>query len=241
MVMTDVQPEGGPITGGTVAADGLDFVRQPLTDPTLNLVPQAWSPDGTRVAFEGWDDSDPTRTGVYTARVADGRDVVRLTSVEGEVHDIPSDYAPDGSRIVFYRMPDSGEWDIGGSLWVVSVDGTDEHRLEIEETTPSWWARWSPDGAKILFATARNQATGALWTVDADGSGLTKVFEDVEGRFAIQPAWSPDGTQIMFALNPIADAFTHPANGLYVVNADGTGLRLVIGDASFKSQPEWRP
>ena len=241
MVMTDAQPAGGPITGYTVAADGSDPVRLPLTDPALNLVPQAWSPDGTRMAFEGWDDSDPSRTGAYTARWADGGDLVRLTAVEGEVHDIPSDYSPDGTRLVLYRMPDSGEWDIGGSLWVVNVDGTDAHRLDTEDTVPSWWARWSPDGTRILFATARNQATGALWTVNADGSGLTKVFEDGEGRFAIQPAWSPDGSQIMFPLDPIADAFTHPSNGIYVVNADGTGLSLVIGDPSFKGNLEWRP
>ena len=41
----------------TVAANGSDPVRLPLTDPTLNLVPQASCPDGTRMAFEGWDDS----------------------------------------------------------------------------------------------------------------------------------------------------------------------------------------
>ncbi len=158
-------------------------------------------------------------------------------------HDIPADYSPDGQRLLFYRAsgPDTGDWDIGGSLWIVNVDGKGARRLEITETIPSWWARWSPDGTKILFATARKQATGALWTINADGTSLTKVFEDSEGRFAIQPAWSPDGSNIMFALNPIADQFTHPANGMYVIDADGSSLRLVIGDGVFKREPEWRP
>ena len=45
-----------PVAGGTLAVDGSGFVRLPLTDPSLNLIPQAWSPDGTRIALEGFDD-----------------------------------------------------------------------------------------------------------------------------------------------------------------------------------------
>ena len=55
-----------PVTGGLLTMDGTNFTLLKLNDPTLNLVPEAWSPDGTRLAFEGWDDSDPTRTGMYT-------------------------------------------------------------------------------------------------------------------------------------------------------------------------------
>ena len=60
-----------PITGGVLSLDGSEFELLETTDPKLNLVPQAWSPDGERIAFEAWDDSDPSRTGVYTARASD--------------------------------------------------------------------------------------------------------------------------------------------------------------------------
>jgi len=243
LVMTEDQPTTGPITGGTIGVDGSPFVRLPLTDPTLNLVPQAWSPDGTRIAFEGWDDSDPSRNGVYTARYSDGSDVVRLSSVS-RVHDIPSDYSPDGKWIVFFRAAaeaDTEGWDIGGSLWVVDSDGNNARQIETGKVVPSWWARWSPDGSKILFATARAQASGALWTVNPDGSNLAKIFEDPEGRFPITPTWSPDGRQVMFALDPIADEFRHPANAIYIINADGTGLTQVLGGSDFKRRMEWKP
>jgi Tol biopolymer transport system component len=237
--VTVERPEGP--RGGTIAADGTDFRLLALPDPAFNLVPQAWSPDGERMAFEGWDDADPSRAGVYSAPVADAGNVTRLTTVEDAgIHDIPSDWSPDGKKIIVFRTAPEPDWDIGGTLWIVDADGQDAYPLDIADTVPSWWARWSPDGSKILFATARKQVNGALWTVNADGTGLEKVFEDAMGRFAIQPTWSPDGRHILFALNPIADAFVHPNNGLYVIDANGDNLTLLIGTRDFKSQPEWR-
>jgi Tol biopolymer transport system component len=240
MVMTEDQLPGEPLTGGTIQLSDLAFKRLPLTDPTLNLIPQAWSPDGSRIAFEGWDDSDPSRTGVYTARFADGGDVTRLSSVT-DVHDIPADYSPDGSMVVYFRSgsPDPAPWDIGGSLWIAKTDGTGVRRLPITETSPNWWARWSPDGKSILFASARLEAPGALWTIRPDGSKIRKIFEDAGARSPITPTWSPDGSQIMFALDPIADEFQHPANDVYVIRANGTGMTKVIGGDDFKRRFEW--
>jgi len=240
--MPGQDPLAPPVTGGSLAVDGSDFVRLPLTDPTLNLIPQAWSPDGTRIAFEGFDDSKAGRVGVYTARAADGGDLVRVTRPNGAPHDIPLDYSPDGKQLVFYRAVAAEPVfpiDIGGSLWVVGVDGSDPHHVTTPATAPFDWARWSADGTRILFGSERLQPKGALWTVSPEGSGLTKLFEDPSGGYPVQPTWSPDGSQIMFALDSVADKFTHPDNGLYVISADGTGLRPVIVSSDFKSQPEW--
>jgi Tol biopolymer transport system component len=242
LVMPGEDPPTGPITGGVLSIDGSHFELLTLTDPTLNLVPQAWSPDGERIAFEGWDDSDPSRTGIYTARASDLGDLVRVTHRRGLPHDMPLDYSPDGTQLVFYRAivgESQGDPDIGGSLWVVNVDGAEAHELDTGNAKPSWHARWSPDGSRILFGIERLQPTGGLWTIKPDGSGLTKLFEDPAGGFPILPTWSPDGQHIMFALDPTNDAFAHPANGLYVINADGSGLTLVIGGSDFKGMPEW--
>jgi len=160
----------------------------------------------------------------------------------GLPHDMPLDYSPDGKRLVFYRAvaaePDF-PIDIGGSLWVVNVDGSDPQLIKTGANPPEPWARWSSDGSRIVFATQRTAPRGALWTVQFDGSQLTKLFEDERGRFPIAPTWSPDAQFILFALDPTNDRSTHPANGLYVIKADGTGLTLISGTADFKSQPEW--
>ena len=73
-----------------------------LPDPTLNLGCPVWSPDGSRLAYEGWDDSNPARNGIYSLSAADGSDLQRLTASPDGGHDIPGDYAADG-RLYFGR------------------------------------------------------------------------------------------------------------------------------------------
>ncbi|TDO27517.1 WD40 repeat protein [Kribbella sp. VKM Ac-2527] len=226
---------GNRITTATMNIDGSDRTTIPLPDTTLNLGPGAWSPNADRIAFEGWDDTDNTRDGIYLAR-PDGTQLTRLTNAD-EQRDLPSDFSPDGTRLVFLRQTPGAP--NPGSLFVVNVDGTG-----LRQITPDGFNvqccgnhRWSPDGKRILFA----DTMGALWLVNPDGTGLTKFFSDTQGRFAITPAWSPDGTRVMFALDPTADPFAHPANGLYVINTDGTALTLVIGTPDFKREPEWLP
>ena len=230
-----------PLTGATFPSRGHrhDLTPLPRTDPTLNLVPSAWSPDGRRIAFEGWDDNDPTRTGIYTARLKDGSDLVRVTRRTDVPHDTPLDYSPDGKRILYFRSthPDPDYSD--GSLWVVNTDGTHRRRITTEQTLPNVWARWSPDGTRIVFAAERLADRGPIWTVSPDGTNLTTVYEDADGRFAGYPDWSPDGSRIVFTLNPTNDEYAHVPNSVYVMSAHGTRLRLVDDRPTFKRAMEW--
>jgi len=43
----------------------------------------------------------------------------------------------------------------------------------------------------------------------------------------------------MFSLDPSNDAFTHPDNKIYAINADGSGLTLVVGGPGFKGVSDW--
>jgi dipeptidyl aminopeptidase/acylaminoacyl peptidase len=118
-----------------------------------------------------------------------------VTSVYG-FHDIPADYSPDGKYIVFYRSvsPWEGAWDLNGSLWIVPTGGGNAHPIKTPRSVkPNPSARWSPDGTTIVFSNARAQWASSLWTVDADGSHLKKLFNGSDGRFAFFPEWSPDG------------------------------------------------
>jgi len=224
---------GDRITTATVSPNGTKYKEIRLPDSTLNLGPGAWSHDGRQIAFQVWDTQNNRRDGIYIGST-DGRNLKRLT--DPTIADIPGDFSPDGKRLAFFR--ESSVQSVG-SAWVVTVDGTGVRRLTPPRMKVGTTIRWSPDGTTILFASARGEPEGALWTVRPDGSNVNRLFKDAEGRFAISPAWSPSGDKIMFGLDPTADEFAHPANELYVINADGSDLAVVVDTPDFKREPEW--
>ena len=128
-----------------------------------------------------------------------------------------------------------------GELFLVDVDGSGEPaRITPEGMTVGFGAaHFAPDGSRIIFDEGRTSTTGALWTIQPDGTDLRKVFDDSQGRFASDAAWSPDGSMIMFVLSPIADSHQHQPNSLYVVDSDGSNLRLVIDGDDHKRATEW--
>jgi len=70
------------------------------------------------------------------------------------------------------------------SLWVTDVDGSHAHEITTGAVRPDWWARWSPDGKRILFALdPTNDAFAhpaiALYTARA---GPAAVPEPQRGR-----------------------------------------------------------
>ena len=67
-----------------------------------------------------------------------------------------------------------------------------------------------------------------LAVVRADGSRLRHLTRDGRDR---SPAWSPDGSQLAFAR----------AGRLYVIRADGTGLRPIAPRINRARQPAWSP
>lgn len=75
-----------------------------------------------------------------------------------------------------------------------------------------------------------------LYSINADGSGLTLVFDDLNGISA--PAWSPDGSQIAF----VADDRDRGHFDIFAVQADGTGLvNLTHSPDEDEMYPAWSP
>jgi Tol biopolymer transport system component len=226
-------PDGGvTISTATVHPDGSGYKLLPLPDATLNLGPasgDSWSPDGTRLALQGWDNTNSSRNGVYTASAIDGSGLVRVTSNPYGSYDVPGDYSPDGTRIVFYRQ-DPNRHD-QYALFVVNANGGPVHQITPWEPNQDT-ASWSPDGHWILTDDGR----GHLFIVHPDGSGRREIYLAVTHRnFAFTPSWSPDGKKIVFGLF----VFTGPHTGqeaIYTANADGTDLQStgLQGDT-----PDW--
>jgi hypothetical protein len=230
-------------TTGFVDPDGSHLRRVPLPPGTLNLVcTQAFSLATGRLACEGFSETNPGLYGIYTVQASDGGGLVRVTRCSQDCRVF--DFSPDGSQIFLFRavegFPSIGD-QLEGSLFVIGTDGTDLHRITPADTpvevTGNSGGRLSPDGRRIVFTSS-----GAIWTVHPDGTALRKVFEDAQGRLAITPTWSPDGRFILFGLDPpssVATIDAAPANGLYVIEADGTHLTPIVVTEDWKRNPDW--
>jgi len=233
---TDLQFLANDQEGGQWSPDGtkiamfggyLDFDTGDITDlglpfdryPDLALFCGVWSPNGARLACEGFGQTDGSLNGVYTIRSSDGGDLQRVTTAEFD--DCPADYSPNGKRLLVSRGP----------LVVVKSDGSG-----LRQITPSGIrydfcsGSWSPQGNEILFsAHVPDTDRSTIWTVHSDGSGLRKIpvlgcggpVSDPTSIGCQKPVWSPDGRKIMFERH-----FLIPNDhfDLYTVNADGSGL-----------------
>jgi hypothetical protein len=234
----------------------------------------AWSPDRTRIAFvRGLPNAayeingvlfgrhlPRARTEIDTADAAghDARGLVGdCPATPGCLFDAFPAWAPD-ERISFlrfygpvhtHREPHASP-QYASRIELLTVHAGGGPPVTITRWGPDvqpWGGapRWSPDGRHIAVALgsfahpSKHDPLGtALFVLDGAGGAPRRITPWDLG--ASDPDWSPDGAQIAFA-----SAGGHSAS-LYVVRADGTGLRkLLQGDTRSTvgalQQPAWSP
>lgn len=125
------------------------------------------------------------------------------------------------------------------NIWLVRADGSERTALTRNTLSnlTSYYPSFSPDGAKIVFAsrTALNgswdgTATGSLniWSMNADGSNRTALTQNTASSLnSYSPVFSPDGKKIAFysttALDGSWDGAAAGSFNIWVMNADGSG------------------
>ena len=93
---------------------------------------------------------------------------------------------------------------------------------------------WSPDGTRIVTELGPGFPTDWIAVIGFP-QGTYRVLDLSPLRIARWPSWGPDGQRIVFV-------GTDPAlnEGIYVVNADGTGLTLLKQPGSdYVENPTW--
>lgn len=235
----------------TLNADGTGYAVHTMGPSTLNLAPGGWSPDGKKILFEAWDDTDPSRTGIYVSEGFNLAEAAPVQVTEAVVHDIALAWSPDGTRLLLIqvtRCPD-GDCD-GGDLYVVDADGSNLTRLSPEGTFVSCCgpASWSPDGSQVTFGGVSLDAAGrpdltrsAVYTAQADGSHAEAITEP--GAFTEAAGWSPNGDWIVF--NKKSGPVGVKGSDLYLIQPDGSGLHAITtaGAAGVSDQvgAVWSP
>jgi TolB protein len=167
-------------------------------------------------------------TEVYTAR-ADGSGVRRLTN--NRIPDFDPSWSPDGREIVFRRH--LGE---NAEIFSMRSDGSGVRNLT-REPAVDWGPEWSPDGEWIAFNSGRDSSMDLHgFLVDPNGKHLRRLSDDV---FIEYPSWSPDGTRIAFMSQTWNGAGGNYE--IFVMNADGSGVRQLTDVPGDDGWPAWSP
>jgi WD40 repeat protein len=105
------------------------------------------------------------------------------------------DWNPAGDQICFSAAGPNGT----SQIWRLSLTDTLAVQLTVGASVDRS-PRWSPDGARILFASNRGGRWG-IWTVSPQGEaqGLGLIAQDLVGAEIRHPAWSPDGTRVILS------------------------------------------
>lgn len=92
--------------------------------------------------------------------------------------------------------------------------------------------RWSPDGRQLAFTRG-----AGLYVVSSGGGSPRLVARD-----AAAPAWSPDGERLAF-MRLVLQGREEVANPmeLFLVGADGRGLRRLTTNEAYDGEPAWSP
>ena len=170
----------------------------------------ALSPDRRWVAFDG---APPGKAPLsdFDLQIVRLDGTGRKTLTRSSRWDVDAQWSPDGRRLSFSRQPPRSSGVARSVVWIIDRDGTDLRRL-----VPGYGARWAPDGTRLVYR-APSDATGRLFTINADGSEKHVVLSV---RDAVQPTgWSPDGTKILFT------RFHNEGADVDVMNSDGTNVR----------------
>lgn len=218
-------------------ADGSNLRKLPGGPFASNEHPQAWSPDGQRLAFL-------TAKGIATIH-ADGSGYVEYP-IEKSLGERDIYWLDDGQSLVFT--------DATGEYYKIDPDFTNLERLplstDIEKLiyrfrllkTKTLWHQdgekhLSPDGKWIAYFGCKGQIrvinaeTHTNYLVldrEKEKQGMFKNSDfETSWGFGNDLAWAPDSRQLLFTYDTLYWAVNQIGRSLFVINLDGTGLRKI--------------
>jgi TolB protein len=186
------------------------------------------SPDGTLVAFDGAPPGkEPMSDFDIQVMRVDGSG--RRTLAGSPALETDAQWSPDGVHLSFSRAPPPSDWRRSWT-WIVRRDGRKARRL-----VRGQFARWSPDGARLVLDAPTAESDGDLFVVAVDGSSRVRLT-----RTAVleQPAgWSRDGRILFTRYAPDGSGRA----SIWVIGVDGTGLRRLTNGRHGDIAAAWSP
>lgn len=214
----------------------------PCEDDCLGDDDPAYSPDGTRVAFQRYlgpfTPNGPSNCNLWIGTLATG-EVEQVTFGEGCQQPASPRWSPDGTRIAYFRESrESGG--LSDAVFVLDLATGTETQLTDWELAAGY-PSWSPDGDWIVMATHPfwtfnfDEVPSDLYRMHPDGTGLEQLtFYDSPSTRANQPRYTPDGNWIVFT----ADTGTN--RELWAMPAEGGEPVTLISNGIY-THAAWQP
>jgi TolB protein len=202
--------------------DGSRLIR--LTENIGNVISPSFSPDGGTILFANRAADGPTS--LWTVENT-GKNPKLLYAGPNTI--VSSDWSPDGKTIAFAMAVDHPD---AYEIFLMNADGSDVRQLTNGLPGIGGSLDWSPDG-KYLLIYAGPDGDKNIYRIDVEAKTATQL---TNGGNNAASSYSPDGQWIAFnSLRNDGQA------DLFIMRADGTGLRQITTDPEPDWQPQWEP
>ena len=242
---------------GVILSEPIDGTTEPvrLTGDDESVFDFAWSPDGTRIAYQAWSSesawtSPEGNPATIMVRNADGSEPIAISEpYEALIGDVARPYlawSPDGSRVLYWAPGIDVDSDgplcgkpgtfCGERIWMASSDGSEPARVIGDPTLNARSPLWTPDGESIIFAGSNDLGgSNRIYRMDADGENVEQIGDLGGSEYAFERhAISPDGTTLaVVSGNGLYD--------LYLIDLATGEETLAAGSDLDEMNPYWSP
>jgi TolB protein len=201
-------------------ADGYAESQHTIATSHEPLMSPAWSPDGHRLAFVGYDHG-------YSAIYVQAWETGELKKFVGEpgINGAPS-WSPDGTKLAvtlsFEKNPD---------IYVIDLASGARTRITTDPGIDTE-ATWTPDGQSLVWTSDRGGLPQLYMTSSAGGGPQTRIT--FQGNRNEDPAFSPDGKWLALV--------NSDGSGYHIGLMDWKSRAVkIISDGSLDEHPRFAP